>query len=57
MLVCAARRLMGEKAGVPVEPDEQTAFADGTLAVPGVVAAGVPGGPLAMHCSMHTLVV
>lgn len=48
---------MGEKAGVPVEPDEQTAFADGTLAVPGVVAAGVPGGPLAMHCSMHTHVV
>lgn len=38
------RRLMGEKAGVPVEPDEQTKFADSTCDVPGVVAAGVPGG-------------
>ncbi|GAX25445.1 phosphomevalonate kinase [Fistulifera solaris] len=30
---------MGEGAGVPIEPDEQTALADATSAVPGVVAA------------------
>ena len=34
---------MGKSAGVPVEPDEQTAIADATMAVRGVVAAGVPG--------------
>ncbi|GAX20939.1 phosphomevalonate kinase [Fistulifera solaris] len=34
---------MGEGAGVPVEPDEQTTLADATSAVPGVVAALVPG--------------
>jgi phosphomevalonate kinase len=34
---------MGEAAGVPIEPPEQTALADATLAVDGVVAAGVPG--------------
>ena len=34
---------MGESAGVPVEPNEQTFVADATMALPGVVAAGVPG--------------
>jgi phosphomevalonate kinase len=34
---------MGNSAGVPVEPDEQTAVANATMALPGVVAAGVPG--------------
>ena len=34
---------MGEAAGVPVEPPPQTQLADATLAVPGIVAAGVPG--------------
>jgi len=34
---------MGESAGVPVEPNEQTYVADATMALPGVVAAGVPG--------------
>lgn len=34
---------MGKSAGVPVEPDEQTYLADATMALPGVVAAGVPG--------------
>ena len=34
---------MGNSAGVPVEPDEQTAIANATMALPGVVAAGVPG--------------
>ena len=34
---------MGKSACVPVEPDEQTAIADATMALPGVVAAGVPG--------------
>ncbi|KAL7463715.1 hypothetical protein ACHAXS_004069 [Conticribra weissflogii] len=34
---------MGKAAGVPVEPDEQTALANATMKLPGVVAAGVPG--------------
>lgn len=34
---------MGKAAGVPVEPDEQSALADATMKLPGVVAAGVPG--------------
>jgi len=34
---------MGRAAGVPVEPDEQTALANATMKLPGVVAAGVPG--------------
>lgn len=34
---------MGAAAGVPVEPDSQTALADATMKLPGVVAAGVPG--------------
>ena len=36
-------RRMGEAAGVPIEPAEQTALADATLALPGVLACGVPG--------------
>ena len=34
---------MGEAAGVPIEPDEQSALADATMKLPGVVAAGIPG--------------
>ena len=34
---------MGDAASVPVEPDEQSALADATCKLPGVVAAGVPG--------------
>lgn len=36
-------KAMGNAAGVPVEPDGQTALADATMKLPGVVAAGVPG--------------
>jgi len=37
-------KAMGEAAGVPIEPEEQTQLADATMAhVPGVVAALVPG--------------
>lgn len=36
-------RRLGEAAGQPVEPPPQTALADATAALPGVVAAGVPG--------------
>ena len=36
-------KAMGEAAGVPIEPDIQTALADATLQIPGVVAALVPG--------------
>lgn len=35
---------MGTSAGVPIEPPEQTAILDATLAIPGVLLAGVPGG-------------
>jgi phosphomevalonate kinase len=36
-------RRMGERAGVPIEPPAQQALCDATAALPGVVAAGVPG--------------
>jgi hypothetical protein len=36
-------RAVGEAVGEPVEPQPQTALADATAAVAGVVAAGVPG--------------
>ncbi|CEG37025.1 phosphomevalonate kinase [Plasmopara halstedii] len=36
-------RKMGNLAGVPIEPPEQTAILDATLAIPGVLIAGVPG--------------
>jgi len=38
-----ALRRLGEEAGVPIEPREQGELADATLALPGVLAAGVPG--------------
>mmetsp|Transcript_15910 Transcript_15910/g.38998 ORF Transcript_15910/g.38998 Transcript_15910/m.38998 type:complete len:272 (-) Transcript_15910:30-845(-) len=34
---------MGEAAGVPIEPDEQTDLCNATMKVPGVVTALVPG--------------
>ena len=36
-------KAMGEAAGVPIEPDEQTALVDATLKIRGVIAALVPG--------------
>jgi len=36
-------REMGEQAGTPVEPPEQTRLLDACMALPGVVGAGVPG--------------
>ena len=36
-------KLMGELAQIPVEPDEQTALANATMELPGVVASLVPG--------------
>ena len=36
-------RALGEVAGQPVEPPEQTALADATAALPGVVGTSVPG--------------
>lgn len=36
-------KAMGEKAGVPIEPDAQSALCDACMKVPGVVAALVPG--------------
>ena len=35
---------MGEAAGVPIEPKEQSQLLDFTIELPGVVAAAVPGG-------------
>ena len=34
---------MGEEAGAPIEPDEQTRLIEGTLGIAGVLAALVPG--------------
>ncbi len=42
----SARQLlkeMGDKAGVPIEPESQTKLADATMALPGVLCCGVPG--------------
>ncbi|KAG7401582.1 phosphomevalonate kinase [Phytophthora boehmeriae] len=36
-------REMGASAGVPIEPPEQTKILEATLAIPGVLTAGVPG--------------
>ena len=36
-------KAMGEAASVPIEPSGQTTLADATMALPGVIAAGVPG--------------
>ncbi|XLT35469.1 hypothetical protein HN873_066761 [Arachis hypogaea] len=36
-------RLMGEAAGVPIEPEPQTKLLDATLNLEGVLLAGVPG--------------
>ncbi|CAL5355673.1 unnamed protein product [Camellia sinensis] len=36
-------RLMGEAAGIPIEPESQTELLDATMNVEGVVLAGVPG--------------
>ncbi|KAF4325044.1 hypothetical protein BBO99_00000653 [Phytophthora kernoviae] len=36
-------REMGTSAGVPIEPPEQTEILEATLAIPGVLTAGVPG--------------
>jgi phosphomevalonate kinase len=36
-------KAMGEAVGVPIEPDEQTALADATMRIPGVIVALVPG--------------
>eukprot|EP00978_Attheya_sp_CCMP212_P035702 scaffold156990_cov56-Attheya_sp.AAC.1 len=43
---------MGELAGVPIEPPSQTQLANATLALPGVLCAGVPGagGYDALYC-------
>ena len=39
----ALYRLMGEASGVSIEPHTQTQLCDATMALEGVVAAGVPG--------------
>ncbi|KAG5183660.1 Phosphomevalonate kinase [Tribonema minus] len=39
----ALLREMGDAAGVPIEPPEQTALANATAALPGVLCSGVPG--------------
>ncbi|TYZ64922.1 hypothetical protein PybrP1_001145 [[Pythium] brassicae (nom. inval.)] len=43
LAVRALLREMGERAQVPIEPPEQTALVDATMAIPGVLIAGVPG--------------
>lgn len=39
----ACLKKMGEQAGVPIEPWSQTLLANATMALPGVLLAGVPG--------------
>ncbi|DBA01309.1 TPA: hypothetical protein N0F65_001814 [Lagenidium giganteum] len=41
--VRSSLRNMGAQAGVPIEPPSQTDLLDATMALPGVLAAGVPG--------------
>jgi len=36
-------RLIGQGAGVPIEPVEQTTILDSTISLPGVIGGGVPG--------------
>lgn len=48
----AALRQMGTEAGSGssfIEPHEQTFLADATMAIPGVLLAGVPGGALLLY--------
>ena len=39
----ALLKSMGDEAGVPIEPNQQSALCDATMQLPGVLAAGVPG--------------
>lgn len=48
-------RAMGEAADVPIEPDTQTALIDATEAIPGVLAAAVPGGEYCLCCTVPTV--
>lgn len=41
---------MGDAAGVPIEPDEQTGLLDRCWKIPGVIGGGVPGGE---HVCLH----
>jgi phosphomevalonate kinase len=42
-------REMGNVSGVAIEPSQQTQLLDDCLAVPGVIAGGVPGGIYVYH--------
>ncbi len=42
-------REMGTRAGVPIEPPEQTELLNACIAQPGVVGCGVPGGERLRH--------
>lgn len=37
-------RRMGDLAGVEIEPEQQTHLLDRSIAQPGVIGGGVPGG-------------
>ena len=39
---------MGELAGVPIEPPEQTSLLDRCVTQAGVIGGGVPGGELSI---------
>lgn len=40
---------MGQSAGVPIEPDEQSELLDACCSIPGVIGGGVPGGKNGSH--------
>ncbi len=48
-------KAMGQESGANIEPDSQTELADATMAIPGVVIAGVPGGTRMIHQICSTL--
>lgn len=46
---------MGDLSGAAIEPDIQTEACDATMAIPGVMLAGVPGGSLSLTCDLHEI--
>jgi phosphomevalonate kinase len=44
---------LGQLAGVPIEPDEQTRLLDECVKVDGVVGGGVPGGERSMFSHVN----
>jgi hypothetical protein len=50
-------RQMGEAAGVPVEPPEQTKLLNVCVTQAGVIGGGVPGGALIAFCHPNSVIL